>query len=295
MDDADLRSIENSDEDTQSTIFTQLSNQTTDDMKSVLKHKDSQGDMDFVSDQLPRKIAVAKIPKDHNCIFGALAQLWMNKISSAGQNEATKKLRADVVEHILEPENFAMFLNPLKDHVYALKNPAEIANLTAEQLITECKLFVRHRLSKNKVWGGGETLLAVSNIFSANVIVFNEDGLCQKVKAAGKNYNRSIALRIGSVQMRFETIMIVCVTSIPMTCLLLFYIFRDRELEAFFIQHRQNINSALDVYIFAWNDNKETARRVDTNCLFIPSLDFSECIYSIAVSKTNAELFRLWT
>lgn len=191
-----LQSVESADEDTESMIFTQLSNQITGVMESVLKHQEPQEEINFVLGKAPLKITVAEIPKDHNCIFGALAhQLWKNKISSQCQKSATKKLRADVVEHILNPENFAMFRHHLKDHVYALKNSDEIKIMTDEQLTAECKLFVRYKLSQNnKTWGGAETLLAVSNIFSTNVVVFYEDGLCLKVKAAGKNYDRSIAI-----------------------------------------------------------------------------------------------------
>lgn len=130
------------------------------------------------------------MPKDNNCVFGALAhQLWMNKLSSREKKAATKKLRAEVVEHILNADNFPMFQHNIKDYIYELKKPNEITDMAAE-----CKLYVRHKLSKDKEWGGSEVLLAVSNIYSTNVIVFYEDGICQKIKAVGKNYNRSIAI-----------------------------------------------------------------------------------------------------
>lgn len=188
--DEDLRRIEEADNDTQATLLNQLSKQTTDVLASTLNHNDQQEEMDFVLGKSPRKITVAKVPKDNNCIFGALAhQLWMNKLSSKQQKTAAKKLRAEVVEHILKPENFPMFQLELQDYIHELKTPNEITDLAAE-----CKLYVRHKLSKDKEWGGAEVLLAVSNIYSTNVIVFYEDDSCQKIKAAGKNYGRSIAV-----------------------------------------------------------------------------------------------------
>lgn len=136
----------------------------------------------------PRKISVAIIPGDGSCLFGALAhQIWMHKINSKKHIQATKLLRANVVEHILS--NFAFFEYHLKDRVYEIKTSNEITDMSME-----CKLFVRHVLSNSKTWGGVETLLAVSNLHSINIIVFNEDGICTKYKKADENYDRSIAV-----------------------------------------------------------------------------------------------------
>lgn len=188
--DDDLQRIEEADTDTQTILFNQISKQMSDVLAAALNNNESQEEMNIVLCKSPRKITVVKVPKDNNCVFGALAhQLWMNQLSSRSQKTAAKKLRAEVVEHILKPENFAMFQHDLQDYIYELKKPEEITDLA-----TECKLYVRHKLSKDKVWGGAEVLLAVSSIYSTNVILFYEDGSCQKIKAAGKNYERSIAV-----------------------------------------------------------------------------------------------------
>lgn len=58
----------------------------------------------------------------------------------------------------------------------------------------ECKLYVRHVLSNTKTWGGVETLLAVSSLYSTNIVVFNEDGICTKYNKADENHDRSLAI-----------------------------------------------------------------------------------------------------
>lgn len=68
--DDDIRRIEEADTDTQTTLISQLSEQTTNVLASILNHKEQQEKMDFVLGKSPRKVTVAKVPKDNNCIFG---------------------------------------------------------------------------------------------------------------------------------------------------------------------------------------------------------------------------------
>lgn len=171
-------------------LFTQLSSQITKTMAAVLKNCDKTENIYFSLVKSPRQLTVAEIPGDNSCMFGALShQLYNYKITSNEHSQVTKKLRKDVVEHILKSENFPSFEYHLRDRVYEIKNQKDITNMT-----TECKLFVRHVLSNNKTWGGMETLLAVSELHSTNIVVFNEDGICVKYKRAGQNYDRSIAI-----------------------------------------------------------------------------------------------------
>lgn len=173
-------------------LFTQLTSQLTKLLATVLnkENKTNCVQIAFSIDKSPRKINIALIPGDGSCLFGALAhQLFMHKIGSPEHIEATKKLRKDVIEHILKPENFPSFEHHLKNRVYDIKNRNQITNMT-----TECKIFVRHVLSKHKTFGGVETMYAVSDLYSTNVIVFSEDGVCTKYKKADQTYDRSIAI-----------------------------------------------------------------------------------------------------
>lgn len=84
---------------------------------------------------------------------------------------------------------FSFFEHHIKYRVYEVKNSKEITDMSME-----CKMYVRHVLSNAKTWGGIETLLAVSNLYSTNIVVFNEDGICTKYKKADGCYDRSIAV-----------------------------------------------------------------------------------------------------
>lgn len=197
--DDDLRRVEKQRHDNPDDLFTQLSSQVTKVQEGVLTKSEAQENINFVLNKSPRKLTITHIQGDGNCMFGSLAhQLWLHKIDSNEHMEATKRLRADVVEHILDPKNFPRFEHELRDRIFLRKQQtnqlSEITNVAAE-----CKLFVRHALSKNGIWGGTETLLAVSDLYSTNIVVFKEDEKCYKTKQTGQNYERSIAIahRIG--------------------------------------------------------------------------------------------------
>lgn len=169
-------------------LYTQLSAQITKVTSAVLRNGDQEEEIKFTLNKAPKKLSVAVIPGDGSCLYGALAhQLWMYKIDGQKHIEATKQLRADVVEHILS--NFSFFEHHIKDRVYEVKNSKEITDMSME-----CKMYVRHVLSNAKTWGGVETLLAVSNLYSTNIVVFNEDGICTKYKKADECYARSITI-----------------------------------------------------------------------------------------------------
>lgn len=89
-------------------LYTQLSTQLTNVTAAVLRNSDQKEEIKFTLNKAPKKLLVAMIPGDGSCLYGALAhQLFMYKIGGKKHIEATKKLRADVVEHILT--NFFVF------------------------------------------------------------------------------------------------------------------------------------------------------------------------------------------
>lgn len=197
VDDSELKKIENSDRDSPELLYSQLSVQINNVLATFLKNDEPHEEMEYFLTVSPRKLTVALIPGDGSCIFAAIShQLWMHKINSKEHKQATKKLRADVVEHILKPENFPLYQQRLHDRVYKIH---EKSGKKITDMEKECKFFVRHILSNHKTWGGAETLLAVSILYSTNVFVFYEKGECSKIKKADHNNSRSIAIafRIG--------------------------------------------------------------------------------------------------
>lgn len=58
----------------------------------------------------------------------------------------------------------------------------------------ECKLFVRHCLSKDRYWAGHEFIVAVANIHRVNIFVFHENGDFYLTNSGREIHDRSIAL-----------------------------------------------------------------------------------------------------
>lgn len=197
IDDKELkRNIEeNKNCDTPALLYSQMSTQITKVMTAVYQNNEERSDISFFANEHSKKLTVVMIAKDGNCLFGSTAhQLFCYPLNSKEHREVTKKMRADVVAHILDPNNFQLYLHALKDRVYAQKNANEITDIEME-----CKMFVRHALSQNRFWAGVETLLAISELYETNVIVYNEDDKWAQFKHSGRKFNRSIVVahRIG--------------------------------------------------------------------------------------------------
>lgn len=174
-----------------SMLYTQLSGQIAHMMTVALQNSDSQEQMYFnLTDNAPKKLTIATIAKDGNCLFSALAhQLEQHRINGKAHKSATEKLRHDVCEYILNNYSSFDFAHHLKNRVYELKNKKDIDNVDRE-----CKLFVSLYLRQNGNHGGAETVHAVSQMKKVNIVVFNEDGPCHMPANINENYNRTVCL-----------------------------------------------------------------------------------------------------
>lgn len=177
-------------------LYTQISEQIRAMVAAALINSEKQHDMEFQLKNQPSKYtSVVKTVLDGNCLFSALAhQLWRNKINhgkqSKGEHEKmTRKLRSSVVEHILQPENFPLYEASLQHRVSELKNLNDITDLNAE-----CKIYVRHVLSREGQWGGLETINAISVIHRVNVLVINECGTAYLIKGSKETNDRTLLI-----------------------------------------------------------------------------------------------------
>lgn len=180
----------------QNVAYTQLTEQMTRMMGAVLINSEEQHAMQFEMNGMMRSLMVAKIDGDGNCLFGAIChQLFQHPIGSPVHNDEIATLRANVVNHILNPENFPSYEHILKDRVYEIKKHEDIVNMTQE-----CKLYVRHSLSLPNRWGGHETIVAAGEIHQVNVLIFHEEGIFYVANRSSTIYNRTITLayRLGS-------------------------------------------------------------------------------------------------
>lgn len=178
-------------------LYTQISEQIQQMIAATLINGESEHRMKFCLDQADHTISIIATIPDGNCLFSALShQLWPNHITSSVHKENIKKLRSQVVEHILKPDNFSIYEFMLHDRV----NKSKIISTDAE-LTMECKLFVRHGLSRNGAWGGLETIKAVSTLYDVNVVIINEHKKCNMVRTSNQcKRTIVIAYRLNSEQ-----------------------------------------------------------------------------------------------
>lgn len=171
-------------------LYIQLADQITEMISANFTTRNEEDQMFFKIDKSSICITVARIKPDGSCLYGSLAhQLYQHATNSTEHEQATKSLRAEVVEYILKPNIFPSFQHALQDRVYETKTKSQITNIESE-----CKFFARYVLSKKNKWGGHETIKAVSEIHQVNIVVFNENGTCMIQHNAQTKYNRTIAV-----------------------------------------------------------------------------------------------------
>lgn len=172
-------------------FYRQFAQHMTQMVQAALLNNDEQEQMRFYhGNDEEAVLTVTKIPGDGNCMFASIVhQIYHYPTDSKEHEAATKQLRADVVAHILLPENFDAFLFTLKDRVYDIKTKDEIIDMN-----TECKNYVQNTLSKNGVWGGHETIMAASRIYGKNIVTFDESGSYYITGNRNSMYDETIAL-----------------------------------------------------------------------------------------------------
>lgn len=169
----------------------QISKQITKMMSAVIMNGDVQTQMEFqLKNDQTRQLSVVKMSPNGDCVFSAIChQKFRNRANGKQHMNETKRLRADVVEHILKPENFPKFRYTLQNYVYDIKTKSEIADMEAE-----CKAYVRNVLSKSGKWGGMEVIRAASDIFECNILVFNENESCCVTRNSEQKYNDTLII-----------------------------------------------------------------------------------------------------
>lgn len=170
-------------------MYTQLAEQVNVMMNAALKNSESREDMGFIVNKTMHTLNVALCNQDGNCLFSSLAhQLFQDKMSSKEHKSKARQLRKRTVEYILDPKNFPKFMHDLKDRVYDTKKKDEIDNIE-----TECKLWVKLCLGKDRIWGGTETIYAIAELEKVNVLIFNEHFEPHVLRNMNK-YDRTVCL-----------------------------------------------------------------------------------------------------
>lgn len=148
-------------------------------------------------------MGVCEIPMDGNCLLNAVChQLHRLEIERKQHKAAMDKLRKDVVDHIENNmPNMPVYSFIMKDRIYQT-NPAmkKIVDLEKE---TKCFL---EKLSKDKYWGGYESLHAISNIHKKNIIIINENDEPNMILEFTSNFNESMIIFMNSIRNHYESV-----------------------------------------------------------------------------------------
>lgn len=173
-------------------LYTQLSNQIADMIGTTLESGDITEIMNFKIANDIKTITVSPILPDGNCLLGAIChQIYHDPIGSTAHRNKINELRKNVVKHILDPENYPSYEHSLKDRIYENKKKSSDA---IGDMTQECKLFVRHGLSRDRYWCGYETIAAAAEMLDVNILVFNEEGDVYLPSSNVQTHSKTIAL-----------------------------------------------------------------------------------------------------
>lgn len=175
-------------------IFQQITEQNLFMTKTIFTHSETQSSMEFDLNGKLVKIPLVPILGDGNCMFGTLShQLFGHKVDSAEHQQSAAELRMSAVQYI--EANFEDFINSLKGRVMdeieernknkrSKKPPVDVTE-------KKCKNFLK-TLKQNGVFGGSESLTAIRQTYSVNILIFNESGPCYFPYGFNPNYKRTI-------------------------------------------------------------------------------------------------------
>lgn len=168
-------------------LYNQMASQINSMMQAVLMNGENVESMEFEYDENMFYLNIVNISGDGNCLFATVAhQLWKCVVNSAHHIEMMNRLRSEVVEYILQ--NMPSFVHVLKNRIYEFKKASEISDIA-----TECKMYVRHILSRNGQYGGYESVKALSELYKVNIITFYEGESCY-IEPKQNVYDDTIAI-----------------------------------------------------------------------------------------------------
>lgn len=142
--------------------------------ETALNHHEQLHTMDFIHKQKGHSLNVVSILPDGNCIFAALYhQIFRMCTTQNAFKRGVSKLRADVVKYI--QEHLQLFQNDLAECVFVQKGgKRQKKDINDQNIKEETDEFLK-QLSKDKYWGGSETIKATSLMYEVNILVINEN------------------------------------------------------------------------------------------------------------------------
>lgn len=175
-------------------LYNQICSQNIKMLNLTLKYNETDVDMVFrINGEVEGNVRICGIEPNGNCFFGAIAHHFYDiEINCADHVQLTKNLRENVVNYITH--NINLFQKEISNRILARRNANFGASGSSKTNQTMDVGEFLCSLNKPGVWGGMETLMAISDLHYVNIIIFNEKGDCYAAPNLNMNYKRCIFL-----------------------------------------------------------------------------------------------------
>lgn len=171
-------------------LVTQLSEQNLFLKENTKKMAHLSSEMKFML-KCDRTIEVIELQKDGNCLFAALVhQIFGHNPGTKKSNTAVKSLRKQVVAHIIKKFDYFQF-----QIIGRLYEERDAGTLTLQDDIQKQAVeFVSNILARDGIFGGAETIKAVSELHDVNIVAFIENETCRFNFDFNPNFKRTVAI-----------------------------------------------------------------------------------------------------
>lgn len=172
------------------TLFTQISEQIQKVSIHSMQMNNYQTTIAFKIDGHQRNLKIIPMKPNGSCFYNAIVHQLNPSIELNSDEFETNvmKLRRECVAYI--EENFDYFRRQLENRVL----DETIHEMSKSELELKCNFFLSNELPESTCWGGCESIIAVSDLKSVNILIFNEDGEIQCGNKLNASYNRTICI-----------------------------------------------------------------------------------------------------
>lgn len=167
-------------------IFKQMSNQVAKMTENKILFDETERVMEFELNDKVYELDILKVNADGSCLYRAADhQMSCEKLNGTKQSQNTDNLRANVIAFI--KSNYEKFEYDLKGRLFFEEG---YVDATDEQ----CNDFIYNKLPKKSTWGGGESMKAITLLYSVNILIFNEYEKCFFLNGFDPSFNETIFL-----------------------------------------------------------------------------------------------------
>lgn len=166
-------------------LFDKFAAQNLNVMETVMLSGETTKVMVFKRSNLCDTVKVVPIAQDGNCLFRAAAhQLYRIETGSKDHDKLTADLRSKVVKHMLE--NLPRFERVIRLRLEDENHCAVDAGA--------CEKFISDYIAKPGNWDGSESMMAIGELYSANIVIFKENELYYFATGFNETYDQVLFL-----------------------------------------------------------------------------------------------------